>query len=108
MNMKTVKASTAKSNSKPPPGDKSLGIETAIRFYKIEYGDKNEEGEESENLVIHDLILTTTNKNLIKRDLPYIDTLDQQRPAVVRVIWDITARVFGNIEPLVQLKIDSC
>ena len=35
MNMKTVKASTAKYNSKPLSGDKYLGIETAIFFHEI-------------------------------------------------------------------------
>ena len=36
MKMKTVKASTAKSNRKPPPGGKFLGIGPAILFYEIE------------------------------------------------------------------------
>ena len=31
--MKTVKASTAKSNRKLPPGDKYLGLYPDIRFY---------------------------------------------------------------------------
>ena len=35
MKMKTVKASTAKPNSKPIPGDKYLGLEPATCFYKI-------------------------------------------------------------------------
>ena len=45
--MKTLKSSTAKPNSKPPYGYKSLGIGPAIRFYEIEYGDNTEEGEEA-------------------------------------------------------------
>ena len=32
----------------PPPRDKSLGFEPAIRFYLIEDGGKTEEGEEVE------------------------------------------------------------
>ena len=40
-----AKASTAKPSGKPPPGDKSFGIEPAIRFYDIEDGDENERGE---------------------------------------------------------------
>ena len=41
----SVKASEAKPSGKPPPGDKSFGIETAIRFYDIEDRDENERGE---------------------------------------------------------------
>ena len=43
--LKTVKASTAKSNCKPTPGDKTLGFDPYIRFYEIEDGDKTEERE---------------------------------------------------------------
>ena len=43
----SVKASTAKPSGKPPPGEKTLGIEPAIRFYEIEDGGNTEEGEES-------------------------------------------------------------
>ena len=46
VSMKTLKASTAKTNGRPPPGDKSLGIEPDILLYEIEDGDKNEESEE--------------------------------------------------------------
>ena len=42
--MKIVKASIAKPNGKPTPGDKSLGIDTDIRLYEIEYSDNTEEG----------------------------------------------------------------
>ena len=49
-----AKASTSNPLGKPPPGDKSLGLEPAIRFYLIEDGDKTEEGEEAEILIIHD------------------------------------------------------
>ena len=43
ISVKTVNSKTAK----PLPGDKSLGIETYIRFYEIEDGDNYEEGEEA-------------------------------------------------------------
>ena len=33
MKMKTVKASTAKPNGNPTPGDEPFGIEPAVRFY---------------------------------------------------------------------------
>ena len=39
---KTVKASTAKNNGKPPPENEPLGIDPDIRFYEIEDGDKTE------------------------------------------------------------------
>ena len=58
--MKIVKASTSKRNGKPPPGDKSLGIDSSIRFYEIEDSDNTEEAEESEILVIHDVNLPAT------------------------------------------------
>ena len=41
----SVKASAAKSSGKPPPGDKTLGLEPEICFYKLEEGDDNAEGE---------------------------------------------------------------
>ena len=42
--MKIVKASTSKPNSKPPPGDKTLGIDPDIHFNKIEDSSNTEEG----------------------------------------------------------------
>ena len=62
---KSVKASSAKTSGKTPPGDKNLGIEPAIRFYAIEDGDDTEEVEESEILVIHDSTLPASNHNLV-------------------------------------------
>ena len=75
MNTKTVKASTTKPNGKTPPGDKYLGIEIYIRFYEIEDGDNNDEGKESEIIVIHNLSLMVSKQNLIRCKFPYIDTL---------------------------------
>ena len=40
----SVKVSSAKPSGKPPPGDKTLVIETEIRFYAIEIGGETEEG----------------------------------------------------------------
>ena len=40
----SVKASAAKPLGKPPPRDKTLGLEPAICFYAIEDGDDTEEG----------------------------------------------------------------
>ena len=47
-----AKPSTANPSGKPPPRDKSLGLEPAIPFNAIEDGDETEEGEEAEILVI--------------------------------------------------------
>ena len=49
----SVKASEAKPLGKPPPGDKTLELDPEIRFYELEDGDKTEEGEEAEILVVH-------------------------------------------------------
>ena len=43
ISLKTVKASTANPNGKPPPRDKTLEIDPEILFYKTEDGDKTEE-----------------------------------------------------------------
>ena len=63
----SVKASAAKPLGNPPPGDKTLGIEPATRFYKIEDGDKTEEGEEAEIFIIHNSSLAVSKQNLVKR-----------------------------------------
>ena len=39
----SVTASTSKPFGKPLPMDKTIGLETSIRLYEIEEGDKNEE-----------------------------------------------------------------
>ena len=41
----SVKASADKPSVKPLPGDKTLGLEPEIRFYKLEDGDDTAEGE---------------------------------------------------------------
>ena len=38
----SVKASSSKPLGKPPPGDKTFGIERAVQFYEIEDGDETE------------------------------------------------------------------
>ena len=91
------KALTAKPLVKPPPGDKTLGVETAIFFYEIEDGDKNQEGEESEILIIHDKSLAATKQNLFKRKFPYINMFDHQVSAVVRAMRDLPSGVFEQL-----------
>ena len=75
---KSVKASSAKTSGKTPPGDKNLGIEPAIRFYAIEDGDETEEVEESEILVVYDSSLAASKQNLVKTKFPYIDTFNRE------------------------------
>ena len=41
----SVKASVANPLGKPPPGDKTLGIDLVIRLYAIEDGDETEQVE---------------------------------------------------------------
>ena len=43
----SVKDSAYKPSGKPPPRDKTFGIEPVIRFYSIEDGGKTEEVEEA-------------------------------------------------------------
>ena len=40
ISIKTLKASTVNHNGKPPPRDKTLGLDPVIHFYKIEDGAK--------------------------------------------------------------------
>ena len=94
MIMKTVKASTAKPNGKPPPRSKSLGIEPAILFYEIEGGDKTDKLEESEVLIMHDKSLVTTKKNLVKRKFPYINMFDHHGPDLVFAMRNLTVGFF--------------
>ena len=80
----SVKASATKLLNKPPPGDKTLGIDPEIRFYKLEDGGDTEEVEESEIIVIRDSSIAPSKQYLINRKFPYIDTFDHEGPAVVR------------------------
>ena len=100
------KASTSKPSGNPPPGDKSLEIEPDIRFYKIEYDDKAEEGEDTEILTIQDKSLVTTKQNLVKTNFPHIDTFDHTGPTVVRTMRDLPGRVFDRLEITSPLDVD--
>ena len=89
ISLKTVKASTAKPNIKPPPGDKTLELDPAIPFYEIEYGDKTEEWEEEEILVFHNSSLATSKQNLVKSKFPYINMLDHEVPAMISAMRNL-------------------
>ena len=65
-----MNASTAKPLEKYLTGDKSLGLETDIRFYELEDSDNTKEVEYAEILIIQDKILLSTKKNLFKRKFP--------------------------------------
>ena len=94
----SAKPSEAKPLVKPPPGDKSFGVEPAISFYAIEYGDKTETGEEPEILVVYNSILATSEQNLVKRQFPYIDMFDHKGPVVNGVMRNLTAVVFEHLD----------
>ena len=94
----SVKASAAKPLGKPPPGDKTLGIEPVVRFHAIEDCDNTEEVEEAEILVIYDSSLAAYKQNLVKTKFPYIDTFDHEGPTVVGALYDLTVGVFEHLE----------
>ena len=94
----SVNASAAKPLGKPPPRDKTLGIEPDIHSYNIEGGDENVEGEESETLVVHGSNLAVSKQNLITRKFPYIDTFDHEGPALVNAMRDLTSGMFEHLD----------
>ena len=61
-----AKASAAKPLGKPPPRDEVLGLEPEIRFYELDDDYNFAEEEEAEILVIHNLILTGSEKRPIE------------------------------------------
>ena len=75
-----AKASEYKPSVKPPPGDKTCGLDPDICFYDIEDGDETEKVEEAEILVIYDSSLAAYKQNLFKRQFPYIDMFDHEGP----------------------------
>ena len=102
----TVKASTAKPLGKPPPGYKSLGLDTDIWFYELKYGDNTEEGEDEEIFIVQDKSLAETKQNLSKRNFPYINMFDHQGRTVVCSMYDLTSGVFKHLETTYLLDVD--
>ena len=100
------KVSTAKHLGNPMPGDKYLGIESAINLYEIEDGDNNEEEEDTEIFIIQDKSLPETKQNLVKSKLSFIDKFDHTVSAVVRVMHDLTHGVFEHLEITPPLDVD--
>ena len=94
----SVKALADKPSGKPPPRNKTLGLEMAIRFFTLEDSDETEEWEEAEIVVFHDSSFTLSKQNLVKRKLPYIDTFDDEEPIVVNTRCDLTSGVFDHLE----------
>ena len=97
-----VKASLAK----PPPTDKTLGIDPAILFCAIEDGDGNEKGEEAEILVIYYSSLAAFKQNLVNRNFPYIDTFDHEGPAVISAMRNLTVVVFEHLDITSHINLD--
>ena len=97
ISLKIFTALTANPNGKLLPRDKTLGIDKAIHFYDIEEGNNNGEGEESEIFFIHDSSISEFKQNLGKRYLIYIDTFDPEGPAIIRIMYDQTVKVFRHL-----------
>ena len=90
----SVKALADKPSGKPPPRNKTLGLEMAIRFFTLEDSDETEEWEEAEIVVFHDSSFTLSKKNLVKRKVRYINTFDHEGSTVVNAMRDLTSGVF--------------
>ena len=54
---------------------------------------------------MHNKILTETKKNLVKRKLTCINTFDHQGTAVVRVMHDITRKLFEQLDIISTLDV---
>ena len=93
----SVKASAAKHSSKPPPVDKTLGLDPVISFYTLKDGDETAEAEEAQILVIHNSNLAVSKQNLVKRKFPYINTFYHEVTSVVNVIRDLTIIVCEHL-----------
>ena len=102
----SVKASTTNPLGKPLPGDKTCGIEPAIRFYEIEDGDETEKLEESEILVIYNSSLAEYKQNLVKRQFPYINTFNHEGPVVINVMQNLTAGLFERPEIILPTEVE--
>ena len=101
----SVTASTNKPFGKPLPMDKTIGLETSIGLYEIEEGDKTEEGEDAEILIIHDKILAATKQKVFKRKFPYINMFNHQGLAVVCVMLNLTSGVFEHLETTAHMYV---
>ena len=106
VSLKPVKASAANNNGKPPPGDKTLGVDPDIRFYEIEDGDKTEEVEESEILVVHYSSLASFNKSLFKRKFPWVEMFYYEVPTMINVICYAKVGVFENMYITSKIDLD--
>ena len=102
----SVKASATNPSGKPPPGDKTIGLDPEIRFYAIEDSDDTEEGEQAEIIVIYYSSLSTSKQNLVKRKFPYIFTFDHEGPTVVIVICNLTVGVIYHLEITSPMDVD--
>ena len=100
------KASTSTPLGNPPPENKPLGLGPDIFLYEIEDGDNNEEGEYLEILTIKYKSLPSTKQNLVKRNLPYIDTFNHMGTYAVRTMRNLTSGVFEDLEITSPMYVD--
>ena len=101
----SIKYSTAKPLGKPPSGNKTIGIDPAIRFHAIEEDYYTEEGEELEIRVIYNSSLTASKQNLVKRKFPYIDTFDNEGPTLFSAVHNLTIGLFEHLEITSPIKV---
>ena len=52
----------------------------------------------AEILVVYDLSLAASKKNLVKTKFPYIYTFDHKEPVVISAMRDLTVGVFEHLE----------
>ena len=102
----SVTASAAKPSGKPPPRDKTLGIDPDIRFYNLEDSDETAGGEEAEILVIHDSKIAVSKQNLVNSKFPYIYTFDHERPAVVNAMCGLNSGLFKHPDITSHMDMD--
>ena len=103
---RSVKASASKPSGKNPTGDKTFGIDPAIRFYAIEDGDDTEQVEEAEILVVYNSILAASKQNLVNRKLIYINTFNHKLAVVIRTMRNLSIGVFEHLKITSPMHVD--
>ena len=97
--LRNTKDSTAKLNeSIPMPSDKLIWVDPSVLCYKTEDGDKTEELNEEEILVIHNSSLVAKNQNLVKRRFRWIKKFDYEGPIFFKVMRDLALVVFEHLD----------
>ena len=75
-------------------------------FYEIEDRDETKKGEESEIIVVYDSSLAASKQNLVKRQLPYVDTFGHEGIVVINAMRNLTVKVFEHLEIISPTDVD--